>query len=166
VNGTETVQPRTAGGAVLGLVAFGLAVVAVAVVGGLSAASAGTDYAALARPSWAPPASVFGPVWTVLYAMIAVAGWLVWGRWGWAGARAALTAYAVQLGLNVLWTPLFFGAGAIGAAFAEICLLWVAVVVTVLLFARRHRLAAVLLVPYLGWMTFAAALNLAIWQLN
>jgi len=166
VNHAETVPPRTPAGAVLGLVAFGLAVVAVAVVGGLAAASAGTDYVALARPSWAPPASVFGPVWSVLYAMIALAGWLVWRRWGWAGARAALTAYAVQLGLNALWTPLFFGAGAIGAAFAEICVLWVAVVVTVVLFARRHRLAAVLLVPYLGWVTFAAALNLTIWQLN
>ncbi len=160
-------HPRPAPGrAALGLAVFALAVVVVAAVGGLAATSPAAQYQALEQPSWAPPAAVFGPVWTLLYAMIAVAGWLVWRRRGIAGARPALAVYAVQLALNALWTPLFFGLGAIGTAFAEICLLWIALVTTVVLFARHSRPAAALLVPYLLWVTFAAALNGAIWQLN
>lgn len=162
----EWTPRRARGGSALGLLGFGLAVVAVAVVGGLAPASAAAQYGTLRQPSWAPPPSVFGPVWTVLYATIAVAGWLVWRRYGWAGARAALSVYAVQLVLNALWTPLFFGAGLLGVAFAELCLLWLAVVATIALFARKARAAAFLLVPYLAWVTFAGALNLAIWLLN
>jgi tryptophan-rich sensory protein len=155
--------PASARRPLLGLLGFVLAVVAVSAVGGLAATSAAAQYGALAQPSWAPPPSVFGPVWTVLYALIAVAGWLVWRRHGW---NAALTVYAVQLLLNALWTPLFFGAGLFGVAFVELCLLWVAIVATIAAFARLHRVAAGLLVPYLAWVTFAGALNLAIWQLN
>jgi tryptophan-rich sensory protein len=102
----------------------------------------------------------------VLYTMIAVSGWLVWRRAGWSGARPALTVYAVQLVLNALWTPLFFGAGLFGLAFAEILLLAAAIVATIVLFARHSRAAAALLVPYLAWVGFAAALNFAIWTLN
>jgi benzodiazapine receptor len=151
--------------AALGLAVFAFVVIVVAAVGGL-AASAAAQYQALEQPTWAPPAAVFGPVWTVLYAMIAVAGWLVWRRRGVAGARPALIVYAVQLVLNALWTPLFFGLGAIAVAFADICLLWIAVATTIALFSRHSRPAAGLLVPYLAWVTFAAALNGAIWQLN
>jgi benzodiazapine receptor len=152
--------------AVAGLAVFAVAVVLVAAIGGLAATSSAAQYQALDLPSWAPPAAVFGPVWTVLYAMIAIAGWLVWRRRGVVGAPGAFAVYAVQLALNALWTPLFFGMGAIGAAFVEICALWIAVATTIVLFGRHSRSAAVLLVPYLAWVTFAAALNGAIWQLN
>ncbi|MBC8092317.1 MAG: tryptophan-rich sensory protein, partial [Pseudonocardia sp.] len=137
-----------------------------AVTGSLAAISASDQYGALVQPTWAPPTWLFGPVWTVLYAMIAVAGWLVWRKDGWTGARTALTVFAVQLVLNALWTPLFFGAGLFGLAFVEIVLLWLSIVATIVLFARHSRLAAGLLVPYLAWVTFASALNLAIWLLN
>lgn len=150
----------------LGLVAFGVAVALVATIGGLASANAAQDYQALRQPSWAPPPWLFGPVWTVLYAMIAVAGWLVWRRSGPAGARTALIVFGLQLVLNALWTPLFFGADMFGPAFAEIVLLWLSVVATIGLFARHSRPAAALLVPYLAWVSFAAALNFAIWQLN
>lgn len=156
-------RPRPAAA---GLLAFGLVALGVAAVGGLSAGSAATDYAALNQPSWAPSPAVFGPVWAVLYTLIAVSGWLVWRRSGFAGARAALVVYGVQLVLNALWTPLFFGAGLLGLAFAEITALGLAIVATIVLFARHSRPAAALLVPYLAWVGFAATLNFAIWQLN
>ncbi len=145
------------------LAGFGVAVLVTAGIGGLAVSDAGGQYAALARPAWAPPAWLFGPVWTALYVMIAIAGWLAWRR---AGFGPALLVYAVQLVLNAAWTPLFFGAGAYGWAFAEITLLWLAIGATVWLFARISRAAAWLLVPYWLWVTFAAALNFTIWQLN
>ncbi|MBW0100846.1 tryptophan-rich sensory protein [Pseudonocardia sp. KRD-291] len=145
---------------------FVVAVVVVAAVGGLAASNAGADYLALQRPTWAPPAWLFGPVWSVLYFMIAVAGWLVWRSSGWPAARLALAVYALQLVLNLLWTPMFFGLGSIGLAAIEIVVLWLSVVTTIVLFARHTRLGAVLLLPYLGWVTFAGALNIAIWTLN
>ena len=146
----------------LALACFGLAVAVVAIVGGLASASA--QYGGLVQPSWAPPSWLFGPVWTVLYVMIAVSGWLVWRRAGW--VRSAHGVYAVQLVLNMLWSPLFFGAGLLGLAFVDILLLAASVVATIVLFARVSRLAAVLLVPYLAWVGFASALNFAISQLN
>ena len=148
----------------LALACFGLAVAVVAIVGGLASASASAQYGGLVQPSWAPPSWLFGPVWTVLYVMIAVSGWLVWRRAGW--VRSAHGVYAVQLVLNMLWSPLFFGAGLLGLAFVDILLLAASVVATIVLFARVSRLAAVLLVPYLAWVGFASALNFAIWQLN
>lgn len=164
---TSVLDPRpTLPSRALGLAAFGSAAVAAAVTGTLSAVSAADRYQGLVQPAWAPPPFLFGPVWTVLYVLIAVSGWLVWRRSGWSGARTALSVYAVQLVLNALWTPLFFGAGLFGLAFAEIVLLWGSIVVTIVLFARHSRLAAALLVPYLAWVTFASALNLAIWTLN
>lgn len=142
---------------------FGLAVLVAAGLGGLAASSAGSTYAALDLPSWAPPAGVFGPVWTVLYVMIAVAGWLTWRTVGW---DRALTVWAVQLVLNAAWTPLFFAADRYGLALVEIVVLLVAVGATIALFWVRHRLAALLLVPYLAWVGFATALNAAIWSMN
>ena len=126
----------------------------------------GAWFRSIEKPSWNPPDRVFGPVWTTLYTMMAVAAWLVWRRWGFAGARAALTAYFVQLALNTAWSWLFFGRQDIGAALADIVLLLVAIVVTLALFWKRHRLAALLLVPYLAWVSFATALNFSIWRLN
>lgn len=123
-------------------------------------------YAALQKPSWNPPAWVFGPAWTVLYISMAVAAWLVWREGGWKAQRRALGLFLVQWVLNALWTPLFFGLHRPGLAFAEIVILWLAIAATLAAFWRVNKVAGVLLVPYLAWVTFAAALNFAIWRLN
>jgi tryptophan-rich sensory protein len=123
-------------------------------------------YAALQKPSWTPPNWVFGPVWTVLYLAMATAAWLVWRRAGFAGARLPLTLFALQLVLNLAWTGVFFGLRMPGAAFAEIVLLWLFILVTAIAFWPISRVAAWLMVPYLGWVTYAATLNYGIWRLN
>jgi tryptophan-rich sensory protein len=127
--------------------------------------SLGTWYAGLAKPSWNPPNWIFGPVWTVLYAMMAVAGWLVWRAGGPAG-RQALRWFAVQLVLNVGWSAVFFGLQMPGVAAVEILALWVAIAGTLATSWRVSRPAGVLLIPYLLWVSFAVALNAAIWRLN
>lgn len=164
--GSDTQHAPSAPASLVGLAVFVAAVTAAALIGALANTGSSSEYAALQQPSWAPPSWVFGPVWTILYALIAVSGWLVWRLGGWRGARVELTVFAVQLLLNAVWSPLFFGAGLRGLAFVDICLLVVALVATIVLFARRSRWAAVLLVPYLAWVLFAAALNFAVWQLN
>jgi len=123
-------------------------------------------YAELAKPAWNPPGWLFGPVWTVLYAMMAVAAWLIWLRGGWKMQRRALGLYLVQWALNALWTPIFFGMQRPGLAFAEIILLLVAICATLVSFWRISRVAGVLLLPYTLWTSFAAVLNFAIWQMN
>ncbi|MBY8873329.1 tryptophan-rich sensory protein [Micromonospora sp. PLK6-60] len=145
------------------LLGFGAAVFVAAAVGGLGVRGTSAEYAALRQPSWAPPDWLFGPVWTVLYVLIAIAGWLVWRR---VGFGPALWAWVVQLVLNAVWTPLFFGAGQYGLAFAEVVLLWLAIGLTVALFRRVSRPATLLMLPYWAWVTFAAALNFAVWRLN
>jgi tryptophan-rich sensory protein len=126
----------------------------------------GEWYASLKKPSWNPPGWIFGPVWTALYAMMAVAAWLVWRRGGFAAQRRPLGWFLAQLALNAAWTPLFFGLHWPGVAFAEIVLLWLAIVATLAAFRPVNRAATFLLVPYLLWVTFAAALNFALWRLN
>ena len=155
--------PRTPVARGAGLAAFIAIVAAVALLGSLAVTGTGAEYASLRRPSWAPPSAVFGPVWTVLYATIALSGWLVWRR---VGTHRALAPYAVQLVLNAAWTPLFFGAGWYLGALVDIVALWCAIGVTVFAFHRVHRAAALLLVPYWLWVTYATALNAAIWWLN
>ena len=145
------------------LAGFAAAVTVVAAIGGLGVAGTAAEYNGLRQPAWAPPSWVFGPVWTVLYATIALAGWLVWER---TGFGAPMWPYVAQLARNAAWTPVFFGAGQYGLAFADILVLWVLIGVTVVMFWRIRRVAAVLLLPYWAWVTFATALNLAIWQLN
>lgn len=138
-----------------------------AAIGSVASMQAASFYGQLQQPGWAPPSDVFGPVWTVLYALMAVAAWLVWRKAGsYAAARTALTLYVVQLVVNALWSWLFFAWHLGGPALADIGLLWLLVGATVLAFWRIHRLAAVLLVPYWAWVTFAAFLNHAVWQLN
>lgn len=127
--------------------------------------SVGSWYAGLAKPSWNPPGWVFGPVWTVLYAMMAVAGWLVW-RKGQPASWHALRWFAIQLVLNVGWSAIFFGLQMPGLAFAEILVLWLAIAATLMTSWRVSRAAGLLLVPYLLWVSFAAVLNFAIWRLN
>lgn len=157
---------KTAVWQALALGLFGLACFLAAGLGSLfTAASVGSWYAGLAKPSWNPPAWVFGPVWTVLYVMMAVAGWLVWRRPG-AASRLALRWFGVQLVLNVGWSAVFFGLRMPGLAFVEILALWLAIVATLTSSWGVSRLAGILLVPYLLWVSFAVALNFAIWRLN
>lgn len=126
----------------------------------------GEWYAGLAKPAWNPPNWLFGPVWTVLYILMAVAAWLVWRRQGLAGAALPLLVFVVQLVLNAMWSWLFFGLQRPGVALAEILVLWVAILVTILLFFRVRSVAGILLIPYLLWVSFAAVLNFTIWRLN
>lgn len=128
--------------------------------------SVGDWYAALNKPSWNPPNWVFGPVWTALYIGMAVAAWLVWRKNGLAAAWLPLLLFGVQLFLNAAWSALFFGMRSPGIAFADIVLLWIAILATIVAFGRISSLAATLLVPYLAWVSFATALNWSIWRLN
>jgi len=126
----------------------------------------GEWYAALNKPAWNPPGWIFGPVWTALYIMMAVAAWLVWRQGGWSKQRKPLLRFLGQLALNALWTPLFFGLHWPGVAFLEIILLWLAIAWTIAAFWCVQRAAAWLLAPYLAWVSFAAVLNGALWRLN
>jgi len=126
----------------------------------------GEWYAQLNKPVWNPPNWIFGPVWTALYTMMAIAAWLVWRRGGFATQKVPLGLFLLQLLLNAAWSALFFGLRNPGLAFAEIILLWLAILGTLLAFGKAHRLAGVLMVPYLAWVTFAAVLNFTLWQLN
>lgn len=150
----------------LGLAGWFALCFAASAIGALASIQARSFYGQLAQPPWAPPASVFGPVWAVLYALMAVAAWLVWRAGGLRANRAALTLFVLQLALNALWSWLFFAWHGGGWAFADIVVLWILLVATLASFWRVRPLAGALLVPYLLWVSFAAALNFAIWQLN
>lgn len=149
---------------VLGLVAW----VTLSFSPGLTAVfvSPGGWYAKLHKPVWNPPSWLFGPVWSLLYLCMGVAAWLVWQRGGWRGQKVPLGLFLVQLALNALWTPLFFGLHQPGWAFIEILALLLVLSATFGCFFRAYRVAGWLLIPYLAWTTFAAALNLANWRLN
>ena len=125
-----------------------------------------TWYPQLHRPKWTPPDWIFGPVWTMLYLMMAISAWLVWRGTDWNYARLPLTLFAVQLILNALWSIVFFGMRRIGLAFGEILLLWTVLVATVVAFLPLSLLAAWLLIPYIMWVGFASYLNFRIWQMN
>lgn len=137
-----------------------------AAIGSAASLQAGPFYTQLARPDWAPPSFVFGPVWTVLYALMGIAAWLVWRDAGFRAAKTALTLFLVQLALNALWSWLFFVWHRGGLAFADILLLWALIIGTLIAFWRIRPLAGALLVPYLMWVSFASALNYSVWQLN
>lgn len=123
----------------------------------------GPWYAGLAKPSWTPPNWLFGPVWSLLYVMIAVAGWLVWQD---DGPVAARWLWPVQLALNGIWSPVMFGWHNIGLALAIIVLLWLVIAAFIATSWRTARAAALLLLPYLAWVGYATALNFAVWRLN
>jgi tryptophan-rich sensory protein len=125
-----------------------------------------TWYLGLVKPGWTPPGWVFGPVWSILYFAMSIAGWLVWRQMGLRGAALPLTLFGVQLALNGTWSWLFFGLHSPGIAFVEIVLLWLAIAVTAAAFWRRSVVAGWLFVPYLVWVSFAAVLNFAVWRLN
>ncbi len=126
----------------------------------------GEWYAQLRKPSWNPPSWLFGPVWTALYFMMASAAWLVWRRGGFAANLRPLSLFLAQLVFNALWSWLFFGLKNPALAFVDIVCLWLGILMTLLSFWSVHRTAALLLVPYLAWVSFAAVLNWTLWQMN
>lgn len=148
----------------LGLLAWLAAAFFAAAIGAIASLDAAAFYAQLNKPSWAPPAGVFGPVWTVLYSLMGVAAWLVWRspRPG----RGALALFGVQLAVNALWSWLFFAWHLGALAAVEVLVLLALIIATVRAFWRSSRLAAVLLLPYLLWVGFASALTWSVWQRN
>lgn len=120
-------------------------------------------YAGLAKPAWTPPNWLFGPVWSVLYLMIAVAGWLVWYS---EAPRSARWLWGAQLVLNGVWSPIMFGMHNITLALVVIVLMWLAIAAFIATTWRPVRTAALLFVPYLAWVSYATALNFALWRLN
>ena len=172
----DEVEPRTTAArdgpsswlALLGWLALAAAAGA---IGGIASRDAGDFYGALAKPSWAPPGWLFGPVWSTLYVLMGIAAWLVWRAQpatpeDSASRRRGLALFVGQLVLNALWTWLFFAWRQGAMAFGEIVLLWLAVAITAWYFSRVRPLAAYLLVPYLGWVSYATALTWAVWQRN
>lgn len=123
-------------------------------------------YGLLQKPSFNPPGWIFGPVWTVLYILMAVSAWLVWEKAGQAPVKVALSLFFVQLLLNVTWSLLFFGMGRPDLAFAEVLVLWALILTVTLLFYRIRPAASLLMLPYLAWVSFAVVLNGFIWRLN
>jgi translocator protein len=151
--------------AILGLIVFTGVTYLLAALAGLST-QPGPWYDALAKPSWTPPGWIIGPVWWVLYTLMAISAWLVWREPACPARSKALTAWLVQLLFNVLWSPVFFLLHRLDLALAVLGLLWITVTLTILLFYRRRLLAAVLLLPYLAWISFAGVLNYTIWTMN
>jgi translocator protein len=126
----------------------------------------GEWYTHLAKPSFTPPNWIFAPVWTLLYIFMAVAAWLVWKDHGLAKAEIPLSLFILQLGLNAMWSWLFFGLHKPGMAFLDIIALWICILAMILTFWSHSRLAGALMIPYLAWVSFASALNFAVWQMN
>ena len=156
--------PRSLSSQLVGLLGWLLAAFAAAAVGAVASVDAASFYAQLSKPSWAPPAWVFGPVWSVLYALMGVAAWLVWRSPGSRGT--ALGLFAVQLAANALWSWLFFAWHRGALAAVEILVLLALIVATVAAFWRTSRPAGLLLVPYLLWVSFASVLMWAVWRGN
>lgn len=151
---------------IAGLAAWLVVVFIAAGIGAAASLDAGPFYIQLERPVWAPPPSIFGPVWTVLYAVMAIAAWLIWRSDGFRAARFALSLFLAQLALNASWSWLFFGWHLGGLAFADILALWVLIGATIIAFWRIRSLPGALLVPYWLWVSFACVLNYSVWHLN
>ena len=152
---------------ILGLIVALVACYGIAAGGTLPTSRSLVDwYPTLNKPSFNPPNWIFGPVWSVLYTMMAISAWMVWRSESLSRTRVALGIFGVHLLLNLGWSLIFFGLHNTGAAFVEIVLLWLSIVATIVAFWRIRRPAAVMLIPYLGWVSFASALNFAIWRLN
>ena len=151
----------------LGLVVFLVLCFAAAGIGGaVTTPKIATWYAALTKPSWTPPNWIFGPVWSALYFCMAIAAWLVWRQGGVSNATLPLTLFGFQLVLNVYWSCIFFGQENPCLACVEVLLLWLAIAATMIEFWQRSRIAGILFVPYLVWVSFASVLNFTIWRLN
>lgn len=151
----------------LTLLAFAVVIFVVAALAAWASSDANAFYADLVKPTWAPPPGVFGPVWTVLYVMMVVAAWLVWRAKGSIEAAGApLGLFAAQLLLNGLWSWLFFRWQLGALALVDVCLLWLLLLATGVQFWRVSHIAALLLLPYLLWVSFATALTAATWRMN
>jgi len=159
----ETTVPRSR---IAGLVGWLVPTFAAAALGAAASRDAAAFYAQLVQPTWAPPPAVFGPVWGVLYLLMGIAAWMAWRPGGFRGARTGLVLYLVQLAVNALWSWLFFAWHRGGLAMLDILVLLALVAATAVAFSRVRPAAGALLLPYLAWITFAAALNFAIWRLN
>jgi len=151
---------------ILGLVGWLALSFAASAVGAVASIQAKSFYGQLVQPDWAPPPFVFGPVWTMLYALMGIAAWLVWRCGGFRNNQQALTLFLVQLALNALWSWLFFAWHRGAFAFTDIVVLWLFIAATLVSFWRVRPLAGALLIPYLLWVSFAALLNYSVWQLN
>ena len=128
--------------------------------------SVNTWYLDIAKPVWNPPSWIFGPVWVTLYILMGIAAYMIWRKRNSSNVKLALSVYGVHLVLNALWSIIFFGLQNPGLAFIEILVLLVFILGTMFLFWRINRWAAILLLPYLGWVSFASFLNYNIWYLN
>lgn len=163
----SAIRPHTPARSIGGLAFFLALCFAVSALGAaVTATSVGTWYQDLAKPSFNPPDWVFAPVWTTLFAFMAIAAWRVWRRTGLRAGRLALGVFMLQLVLNLGWSTAFFGLQRIDLALVVVVLLLLAIVVSAVLFARIDRLAGVLFVPYAAWVAFAIVLNASIWSLN
>jgi len=151
---------------IYGLLGWLVVSFAASTVGAIASIQAKSFYSQLVQPDWAPPPGVFGPVWSALYAMMGVAVWLVWRSGGFRQNRYAIILYLLQLSLNALWSWLFFAWQRGALALADVLLLWILIVATLISFWRIRPLAGALLVPYLLWVSFALGLNYSLWQLN
>lgn len=123
----------------------------------------GTFYEGLTKPGWTPPAWLFGPVWTAIYIMIVVSGWLIWRE---QGVSIVLAVWAFQLILNALWSFLAFELNRLDLAFLNIAALWISILLFIVLAWPISQWSATLFVPYVIWVSFAGALNFALWRLN
>ncbi|MFZ3220483.1 MAG: TspO/MBR family protein [Rhodoferax sp.] len=135
-------------------------------IGAAASIGASTFYAQLVRPTWAPPASAFGPVWSVLYLLMGIAAWRVWREQGARHLSVALTLFMAQLCANALWSWLFFAWRNGAFAFAEVLVLLGLIAATIAAFWRINRLAGALMLPYLAWVCLASALTWSVWQSN
>ena len=162
----ETASALSVSSQLLGLVCWLLVTFAAAGIGSVATLNAQGFYEQLARPEWAPPANIFGPVWGVLYLFMGVAAWLVWRKGGFQKAGMALELYVIQLVLNALWSWLFFAWHSGGWATVEIMILWTMIFGTLISFWRVSVWPGLLFVPYLAWVTFATALCLSTWRMN
>lgn len=160
---TETGKPAATWLSLIGWMALSMAAGA---VGGFASINARDFYAELSKPAWAPPGWIFGPMWTTLYVLMGIAAWLVWRERGRVPVKAALTLFIVQLVVNALWTWLFFAWRTGVGAVADIALLAALIVATMIAFARVHKVAPWLLLPYLLWVLFATALTVSVWRRN
>ncbi|WP_235835277.1 TspO/MBR family protein [Piscinibacter terrae] len=162
--GEQTPQRKPWRAQALGLLGWIVTAYFAAAVGAGASVDASTFYGQLTKPGWAPPAYLFGPVWSVLYTMMGVASWLIWKAPG--RTHAALGVYLMQLAINALWSWLFFAWHLGAAAFADVALMCILIAATIGAFWRLNHFAALLLMPYLLWVSFASALTWAVWQGN
>lgn len=151
---------------ITGLVVWLVVSFAASAVGAMASMQAKAFYSQLVQPGWAPPPGIFGPVWTVLYTLMGIAAWLVWRSGGFGPNRHALILFLLQLAFNALWSWLFFTWHLGVWALADIIVLWILIVATLVFFWRVRPLAGALLIPYLLWVSFASVLNYSLWQLN